>query len=95
MEQQQLKFSCEECVAAYKEIHPDRSPPCGQCRPRIDERNWEAWEIYQFASMGPWGISMGEALELATKMGVEDPLETCIKVAEIIIAVAKKKQDFV
>ncbi len=78
---------------AYAQIHPDIPPPCEQCRPALNENNWEAWEIYQFASMGPWGTSMSETLQLAKEMSSGDPVEICLKVAEIIIAMAKAKAE--
>lgn len=75
----------------YNEFHQE-SPPCGQCRPEINERNIQAWQIYQMANMEHQGPSASVVIELSRAAGLSDPVEILVKVQEIMAMVSSLKE---
>ena len=59
------------------------NPPCEQCFPGILFENLDAWQVFQFAAMGPWGIDPGTVLNICATLGVQDKEECLYKVGII------------
>lgn len=75
-------MSCGECRKVYP-ILKGTDPPCEQCRPKINENNIDAWEVFNLASGDPRGINPQGIIAVAQVSQVYDPYETLLKVTEL------------
>lgn len=67
-------------------------PPCEGCRPNIDVRNIETWEVYQLACISEMGISPEGVIATAKTLEVEDIQEVLYKVSCFVSDIRKARQ---
>ena len=83
-------ISCPDCKKVYQEI--SKVPPCEQCgrdKPNIHPANYDAWRVYQMASIDATGISAQGIIEVCRLLKIMDPEECFIKVSELVREIRK------
>jgi len=64
-------------------------PLCERCWPGILPSNTEAWEVYLMARMDEMGITVSGIETSCRILGVNDPIECCIKVRNYFLLLGK------
>lgn len=62
----------------------ERTPPCEQCWPGIDERNVNAWDVYQMANLGSMGMTPMDVLSVCDVFEIKEKDEVLFKIRLLV-----------
>jgi len=86
----QNAIPCTDCKRVYEDVK--KNPPCESCgrnKPNIHPSNYDAWKVYQLATVDASGINAQAVIEITKLLKIGDPEECFLKVVELTREIRK------